>query len=70
MKSKLKKFKRIKDIVKREESQWLIKWKRPCDDSWLYHVPDGKFKSKNDLLKHLQDHSETPGVEFKILNRL
>ena len=50
--------------------QYLIKWKRPFDESWMYHVPRKHFKDKKELHKHLDDHTETEGVEFVIVRKL
>ena len=46
--------------------QYIIKWKRPFDDSWLYHVPAKYFKNKEEVKEYIFKHSETPGVEFEI----
>jgi hypothetical protein len=47
--------------------QDIIKWKRPFDDSWLYHIPEKQFKNKKEVKKYIKINSHTPGVEFEII---
>lgn len=51
-------------------TQWLIKWKRPEDDSWLYHIPKPKFNNEIELSNHLIKHTDTKDVEFLIVGRV
>ena len=54
---------------KKQRTSWIISFKRPQDDSWLYHIPTRKFKSKVKLLKYLLNNVDTVGTEFKIIGR-
>lgn len=56
--------------MKEIKSQYLIRWKRPCDDSWMYHIPRKRFKNEEKLKKHLKDHTETEGVEFEVVGKV
>jgi hypothetical protein len=54
-------------MKEKRRTEWLIQWRRPQDDSWLYNIPSGKFSNESELKKHLKKHTETPGVEFRII---
>lgn len=56
--------------MKKEKNSWLVKWKRPFDDNWLYHIPSKLFKDEIALIRYLQMNATTPGVEFKIVQKL
>lgn len=51
------------------ESQWLILWSRPQDDTWLYYIPNKMFSTEKDLLIYLTEKVFNPEDEFKILGR-
>lgn len=46
---------------------YIIKWRRPFDDSWLFHIPERKFKNKKEVKEYVKKNSSTPGLEFEIV---
>jgi len=38
--------------------------------NWLYHIPNKKFLSENDLMTYLKEHTETKNVIFESLGRV
>lgn len=51
------------------ETQWLVLWKRPNDDSWLYYIPNKCFSNEKQLVKYLDQHIFKEGDEYKVQGR-
>lgn len=54
---------------KNNETQWLILWSRPQDDTWLYYIPNKLFSTEKALLKYLTEKVFDKEDDFKILGR-
>ena len=52
------------------EKQYVIKFKKPSDDSWWFHIPKKRFKDNTEILNWLKDNTETVGVEFQIVSEI
>lgn len=54
---------------KNNETQWLILWSRPQDDTWLYYIPNKLFSTEKALVKYLTEKVFDVNDDFKILGR-
>ena len=45
----------------------IIKFKRPQDDDWLYHLPNKKFKNCLEAVEFIMKNLETNNTKFKIV---
>jgi len=45
----------------------IIKFKRPQDDDWLYHLPNKNFKNCLEIVTFIMKNLETNNTKFKIV---
>jgi len=45
----------------------IIKFKRPFDENWLFHIPNKKFKNCIEIIHFIINNLETNKTKFKVV---
>ena len=56
-----------KKALNKTNSEFLIKFKKAKDETWLYHYPSKKFRCVNEVITFILKNLENKNLVFKVI---
>jgi len=50
-----------------KNSKVMVKFMKPNDEGWNYHLPDKVFRNVFHLIKFLQKNTETKNIKYSVI---